>query len=154
MAVALLSAWVRRRCSLAALVLGLTAACSTSTEPPALLPYANRTTRECGLHRTGGPRSERTLLDRRFEPLEVSDPRDLARACKEMGYRYVGELPASTRPCYPALAPFLGASCAPLVWIHLATIVVAFVTGGTLLAAILKRRSTHRRAMEAAGRDR
>lgn len=179
--------------SLAPLLLSLTSAHSALAEAPGQVPYVNRATGECGLHRTSGANYERRPLDPGFGPLglpwqpkacqhlldkvlaypevlrtpsmdhlgetatkppcerlALSLPSSVEHTCKALGYRYVGELPASTRPCYPHLAPFLGASCAPLIWIHLATLIVLVSSLGTLVYVLLERRQGRRRALAAA----
>jgi hypothetical protein len=87
------------------------------------------------------------------EQLTLSLPVSPEHTCKALGYHYVGDLPASVHPCYPSLAPFLGASCAPLIWIHLA--VLSAVLGGVGVGAywVLKRRAQRLRAMARAGQD-
>lgn len=84
------------------------------------------------------------------ERLASSVPTSPEHACKALGYRYVGALPWSSRPCYPNLAPFLGARCAPLIWIHLAVLiaVAAFLAG--VGSVIVKRRTARRRALATA----
>lgn len=87
------------------------------------------------------------------ERLAMSLPTSPEHTCKALGYRYVGELPWSSRPCYPSLAPFLGASCAPLIWIHLAVLIVAASLLGTLGYVIFKRWIRRRRELAAAAED-
>lgn len=84
------------------------------------------------------------------ERLALSIPTSPEHACKALGYRYVGELPWSSRPCYPRLEPFLGARCAPLIWVHLTVLiaVAAFLAG--MGYVISKRRAARRRALAAA----
>lgn len=84
------------------------------------------------------------------ERLASSLPASPEHTCRALGYRYVGELPASSRPCYPKLAPFLGARCAPLIWIHLAVLIAAASCSAALGYVIFKRRSERRRALAAA----
>lgn len=83
------------------------------------------------------------------ERLALSLPASVEHTCKALGYRYVGELPASTRPCYPNLAPFLGARCAPLIWIHLALLIAIAASLGALGYTIFRRRAQRRRALAA-----
>jgi hypothetical protein len=85
------------------------------------------------------------------EQLALSLPVSPEHTCKALGYRYVGELAASVRPCYPRLAPFLGASCAPLIWIHLAVISVVLggLGGGGYM--VFRRRAQRLRALAAGG---
>lgn len=182
---------------LTTLLLALTAAYPALAEPPALIPYANRRTGECGLILLGLKDEARTPLDPGFGPiglpwnpeeceqlldkvlaypearrapspdlldeavtkpacerLAASLPGSPEHVCKALGYRYVGELPVSTRPCYPKLEPFLGARCAPLIWIHLAVLIVVVGFAGALAYIMLKRRAERRRALAAAGRVR
>ena len=87
------------------------------------------------------------------ERLPSSLPNSMEGICEALGYRYVGELPVSTRPCYPNLAPFLGASCAPLIWIHLAVLVGVLGFVGALAYVMLTRRAKRRRALAAAAED-
>jgi len=87
------------------------------------------------------------------EQLALSLPNSVEHACKALGYRYVGELPASIIPCYPNLGPFLGAKCAPFIWIHLAVLVVVLAFLGAVVYVILRRWRQRRRAMAAAAED-
>ena len=178
---------------LATLLLLLTAADAVQAEPPALIPYANRQTSECGLIWLGLKDEERTPLDPRFGPiglpwkpeeckrvldkvlaypkelrgrsrdlldeaatkppcerLAASLPSSPEHTCKALGYRYVGELPVSTRPCYPNLAPFLGASCAPLIWIHLGVLIGVLASLGAFVFVLLRQRRRRRDALAAA----
>jgi len=98
---------------LAVLLLSLTATCAALAEPPAYVPYVNRSTGECALYITSSERVQRTPLD-------------------------------------PA---FLGAECAPLIWIHLALLIVVLASLGALAYVILERRGKRRRAMATAGED-
>ena len=176
----------------ALLLVSLTATCPALAEPPALIPYLNRRTGECGVIWLGLRDEERTPLDPSFGPigrpwkpeeckrlldkvlaypeelrapsrdmldeattkppcerLAVSVPSSPEHMCKALGYRYVGELPWSARPCYPKLAPFLGASCAPLIWIHLAVLIAGLGFAGALAYVMLQRRAERRRALAA-----
>jgi len=176
------------------LLLSLTRAQSVLAEPPALIPYANPSTGECGLVWAGLENEVRTPRDRGFgaiglpwkpeecrrlldkvlaypealrtpsrdllgeartkpacERLALSLPVSAEHTCKALGYRYVGELPVSTRPCYPNLAPFLGASCAPLIWIHLGLLGGSLGFVAALAYVMLARRAARRRALAAAG---
>ena len=175
---------------LATLLLSLTATYSALAEPPAQIPYVNRSTGECALYITSSEHQARTPLDRSFAELSLPRqpeackellhkvlayrkelrppyagqleeaatqppcerlasrlPRSVEHTCKALGYRYVGELPVSTHPCYPGLAPFLGAECAPLVWIHLAAVIAVLASLGALVYVIFRRRGRRRRAM-------
>jgi len=85
--------------------------------------------------------------------LALSRPTSPEQVCKALGYRYVGEVPVSIRPCYPTLGLFLGASCAPLIWIHLAVLIGVLGFFGALAYVMLTRRAKRRRALAAAARD-
>jgi hypothetical protein len=65
---------------------------------------------------------------------------DPAHNCKALGYRYVGRVPSVSRACYPELAPYLGASCAPAIWVHGALILFAAGSVVTILLVIRSRR--------------
>lgn len=84
------------------------------------------------------------------ERLALTLPVSTEHTCKALGYRYVGELPWSTRPCYPSLAPFLGARCAPLIWVHLALLIAVAACMGVLLYVIVRRQRQRRMALAAA----